>query len=195
MSQVKRAIMIFLSFSFLCGLVYPLMITAIAQIFFPHRAGGSLVMMDGRVAGSELIGQMFREPNYFHGRPSATEPAYNAAASSGSNLGPTNAKLLEQVKERIDKVRQENDLASFDAPVPADLVLTSASGLDPHISPASAMLQVQRVARERQLPESEVELLVSRHIERPLLEVWGQERVNVLKLNMALDRLKQERPQ
>jgi len=194
MSQVKRAVMIFLSFSFLCGLVYPLMITAIAQIFFPHRAGGSLVMMDGRVAGSELIGQMFREPNYFHGRPSATEPAYNAGASSGSNLGPTNAKLLEQVKERIDKVRQENDLASFDAPVPADLVLTSASGLDPHISPASAMLQVQRVARERQLPESEVESLVSRHIERPFLEVWGQERVNVLKLNMSLDRLKQERP-
>ncbi|MCX5834616.1 MAG: potassium-transporting ATPase subunit C, partial [Deltaproteobacteria bacterium] len=131
MSQVKRAVMIFLSFSFLCGLVYPLMITAIAQIFFPHRAGGSLVTMDGRVAGSELIGQMFREPNYFHGRPSATEPAYNAGASSGSNLGPTNAKLLEQVKERIDKVRQENDLASFDAPVPADLVLASASGLDP----------------------------------------------------------------
>ena len=194
MSQVKRAVMIFLSFSFLCGLVYPLMITAIAQVLFPHRAGGSLVMMDGRVAGSELIGQMFREPNYFHGRPSATEPAYNAGASSGSNLGPTNAKLLEQVKERIDKVRQENDLASFDAPVPADLVLTSASGLDPHISPASAMLQVQRVARERQLPESEVESLVSRHIERPFLEVWGQERVNVLKLNMALDRLKQERP-
>jgi len=194
MSQVKRAVMIFLSFSFLCGLVYPLMITAIAQIFFPHRAGGSLVMMDGRVAGSELIGQMFREPNYFHGRPSATEPAYNAGASSGSNLGPTNAKLLEQVKERINKVRQENDLASFDAPVPADLVLTSASGLDPHISPASAMLQVQRVARERQLPESEVESLVSRHIERPFLEVWGQERVNVLKLNMSLDRLKQERP-
>ena len=194
MSQVKHAVMIFLSFSFLCGLVYPLMITAIAQIFFPHRAGGSLVMMDGRVAGSELIGQMFREPNYFHGRPSATEPAYNAGASSGSNLGPTNAKLLEQVKERIDKVRQENDLASFDAPVPADLVLTSASGLDPHISPASAMLQVQRVARERQLPESEVESLVSRHIERPFLEVWGQERVNVLKLNMSLDRLKQERP-
>ena len=194
MSQMKRALMIFLSFSFLCGLVYPLMITAIAQVLFPHRAGGSLVIMDGRVAGSELIGQMFREPNYFHGRPSATEPAYNAGASSGSNLGPTNAKLLEQVKERIDKVRQENDLASFDAPVPADLVLTSASGLDPHISPASAMLQVQRVARERQLPESEVESLVSRHIERPFLEVWGQERVNVLKLNMSLDRLKQERP-
>ena len=194
MSQVKRAVMIFLSSSCLCGLVYPLMITAIAQIFFPHRAGGSLVMMDGRVAGSELIGQMFREPTYFHGRPSATEPAYNAGASSGSNLGPTNAKLLEQVKERIDKVRQENDLAPFDAPVPADLVLTSASGLDPHISPASAMLQVQRVARERQLPESEVESLVSRHIERPFLEVWGQERVNVLKLNMSLDRLKQERP-
>jgi len=194
MSQVKRAVMIFLSFSFLCGLVYPLIITAIAQVFFPHRAGGSLVIMDGRVAGSELIGQMFREPNYFHGRPSATEPAYNAGASSGSNLGPTNAKLLEQVKERIDKVRQENDLASFDAPVPADLVLASASGLDPHISPASAMLQVQRVARERRLPEPEVESLVSRHIERPLLEVWGRERVNVLKLNMALDRLKQERP-
>ena len=194
MSQVKRAVIVFLSFSFLCGLVYPLMITAIAQALFPHRAGGSLVMVDGRVAGSELIGQTFREPGYFHGRPSATAPAYNASASSGSNLGPTNAKLLEQVKERIGKVRSENDLASFDAPVPADLVLTSASGLDPHISPASAMLQVQRVASERGLPESEIESLVSRHVEWPLLGVWGRERVNVLKLNTALDKLKQERP-
>jgi K+-transporting ATPase ATPase C chain len=194
MSQVKRAIMIFLSLSFLCGLVYPLMMTTIAQVLFPHRAGGSLVMMDGRVAGSELIGQTFREHNYFHGRPSATVPAYDASASSGSNLGPTNAKLLEQVKERIEKVRQENGLVSSHAPVPADLVLTSASGLDPHISPASAMLQVQRVARERRLPASEIELLVSRHTERPLLEIWGRERVNVLKLNMALDKLKQERP-
>jgi K+-transporting ATPase ATPase C chain len=194
MSQVKRAIMIFLSFSFLCGLVYPLMITAASQVLFPYRANGSLVMMDGRVAGSELIGQMFERSSYFHGRPSITVPAYNASASSGSNLGPTNAKLVEQVKERIEKVRQENGLASSHAPVPPDLVLASASGLDPHISPASAMLQVQRVARERRLPESEVESLVSRHIERPLLQVWGQERVNVLKLNMALDRLKQERP-
>lgn len=194
MLQLKRAVIIFLSFSLLCGLVYPLMITAIAQALFPHQAGGSLVMMDGRVAGSELIGQMFRERNYFHGRPSATEPEYNAGASSGSNLGPTNTRLVDQVRERVEKVRRENGLASSAAPIPADLVLASASGLDPDISPASAMLQVQRVAGERRLPESEVESLVIRHTERPLLGVWGRERVNVLRLNRALDRMQQERP-
>jgi K+-transporting ATPase ATPase C chain len=194
MLPLKRAVIIFLSFSLLCGLVYPLMITAIAQALFPHQAGGSLVMVDGRVVGSERIGQMFREPKYFHGRPSATEPEYNAGASSGSNLGPTNARLLAQVKERMDNVRRENGLASSDMPIPADLVLASASGLDPDISPASAMLQVQRVARERRLPASEVEALVIRHMERPFLGVWGRERVNVLKLNMALDRMQQKGP-
>jgi K+-transporting ATPase ATPase C chain len=194
MLPLKRAVIIFLSFSLLCGLVYPLMITAIAQALFPHQAGGSLVMVDGRVVGSERIGQMFWEPKYFHGRPSATEPEYNAGASSGSNLGPTNARLLAQVKERMDNVRRENGLASSDMPIPADLVLASASGLDPDISPASAMLQVQRVARERRLPASEVEALVIRHMERPFLGVWGRERVNVLKLNMALDRMQQKGP-
>jgi K+-transporting ATPase ATPase C chain len=194
MLPLKRAVIIFLSFSLLCGLVYPLMITAIAQALFPHQAGGSLVMVDGRVVGSERIGQMFREPTYFHGRPSATEPEYNAGASSGSNLGPTNARLLAQVKERMDNVRRENGLASSDMPIPADLVLASASGLDPDISPASAMLQVQRVARERRLPASEVEALVIRHMERPFMGVWGRERVNVLKLNMALDRMQQKGP-
>jgi potassium-transporting ATPase KdpC subunit len=189
MLQVRCAVKVFLLFSFLCGLVYPLTITAVAQILFPYRANGSLVTVDSRVVGSELIGQMLGDPKYFHGRPSATDPAYNAGGSTGSNLGPSSARLLEEVKERIGKVRHENGL-TFQTPVPADLVLASASGLDPHISPKSAMLQVHRVAGERRVPDSEVEWLVGRHIEKPLLGLWGQETVNVLKLNMAMDAVK-----
>jgi K+-transporting ATPase ATPase C chain len=186
MSQIKQALVIFLSLSILCGLVYPILITAVAQILFPYAANGSPVTVDSRVVGSELIGQGFEGPNYFHGRPSATEPAYNAGGSAGSNLGPSSARLLAQTRERIEKVRQVNGLIS-DSPIPADLVLTSASGLDPHISPASAMLQVPRVARERRVPEPEIEKLIHRHLEKPLLGIWGRERINVLKLNMALD--------
>lgn len=189
MMQAKRAVKIFLLFSVLCGIVYPLAVTVVAQVLFPHRANGSLVTMDGRIVGSELIGQMFENPKYFHGRPSAADPAYNASGSTGSNFGPSSAKLLKEVKGRIENIRRENGLA-FQTPIPADLVLTSASGLDPHISPESAMLQVHRVAGERRMPDSEIKRLVVRHIEKPLLGLWGQETVNVLKLNIALDAIK-----
>jgi K+-transporting ATPase ATPase C chain len=190
MSQIKQALVVFLSLSVLCGLIYPLFMTVVAQGLFPHPANGSPVTADSRVVGSELIGQRFEDPKYFHGRPSATEPAYNAGGSAGSNLGPSSARLMEQVAERMKKVRQENGLTSRSS-VPADLVTASASGLDPHISPASAMLQVPRVARERRMPESEVKEMIVRHTEGPLLGIWGRERINVLKLNMALDRLTQ----
>ncbi|MCX5852299.1 MAG: potassium-transporting ATPase subunit KdpC [Deltaproteobacteria bacterium] len=186
MLQVKRAVIVFVSFSLLCGLVYPLGITAIAQILFPYQSRGSLLISGNQCIGSELIGQMFTSPKYFHGRPSATDPAYNAGGSAGSNLGPSSAQLLEQVKERIAEMRRENGLSPA-TPVPADMVLASASGLDPHISMRSAMLQVRRVAGERGLPEAEVELLLRHYVETPLLRMWGQERVNVLRLNMALD--------
>jgi len=188
--QLKRALILFVSLSFLCGLVYPLMITIVAQVLFPHRANGSLVVVGSRAVGSELIGQMFSGPEYFHGRPSATEPPYNASGSAGSNLGPSSALLMEQVKARVEKIRRENGMPS-DAPVPADLVLASASGLDPHISPESALLQVPRIARERRLAESDVASLLSRHVEKPFLGIWGRERINVLRLNMDLDNLKE----
>jgi K+-transporting ATPase ATPase C chain len=142
--------------------------------------------VNGTLVGSELIGQNFSSPGYFHGRPSAVD--YNAASSGGSNLGPTSAKLMEQVRQRVEKVRQENNL-SPDATVPADLVLASGSGLDPHISPAGALLQVQRVAKVRELSESKVRTLVEEHIEGQQYGLFGQERVNVLKLNIALDEL------
>jgi K+-transporting ATPase ATPase C chain len=186
MLQLRRAIIVFVSLSLLCGLVYPLGITAIAQILFPFQSRGSLLISGNQCIGSELIGQMFTSPKYFHGRPSSTDPAYNAAGSAGSNLGPSSASLLEQVEERIAQVSRENGLSST-AAIPADMVCASASGLDPHISIQSAMLQVRRVADERGLPESDIESLLSNHIEKPLWGIWGQERVNVLKLNMALD--------
>lgn len=191
MIQLRRAIIIFASFSLLCGLVYPLGITAVAQILFPYQSRGSLLISGDQCIGSELIGQMFTSPKYFHGRPSATDPAYNAGGSAGSNLGPSSARLLEQVKERISQVRLENGLSPA-TPVPADMVLASASGLDPHISMQSAILQVRRIAHERGLHESDVALLLKHHIEKPLWGMWGQERVNVLKLNMALDVLEQD---
>lgn len=165
---------------------YTFFITGVAQLTFPYQANGSLLYVDGKVVGSELIGQSFTSPGYFHGRPSARN--YDAEDSGGSNLGPTSAKLMEQVRQRVEQVRRENGLAP-DAPVPADLVLASGSGLDPHISPESALLQVARVAKARGLPESEVKALVERHIEPPQFGVLGADKVNVLKLNIALDEL------
>ena len=165
---------------------YTLVITGIAQIIFPYQANGSLLYVDGELVGSELIGQKFESLGYFHGRPSGRH--YDTEDSGGSNLGPTSAKLMEQVKERIEKVRKENGLAP-DAMVPPDLVLTSGSGIDPHISPESAFLQVDRVAKARNLTETEVRALVGKYVEQPQFGVLGATKVNVLKLNIALDEL------
>jgi potassium-transporting ATPase KdpC subunit len=191
MRSVKQAMKVFVIFSVLCGVVYPLLITVVSQFLFPWRSNGSIMTSGNQSLGSELIGQNFDSPNYFHGRPSATDPAYNASGSAGSNLGPSNARFFEEVIERIKQVRKENRLPS-DTRIPADLVLASASGLDPHISVESAMLQVKRVAKERSLSEAKVEEIARQHIEHPFLGIWGQPRVNVLKLNLAMDKLKGE---
>jgi K+-transporting ATPase ATPase C chain len=191
MRHVKQAILVFVVFSVLCGLVYPVAITTVSRFLFPWRSYGSIMTSGNQIFGSELIGQKFDSPKYFHGRPSATDPAYNASASSGSNFGPSNAKFFEVVMKRIELVRRENGLPS-NTPVPADLVLASASGLDPHISVESARLQVKRIARERGLSEAEVEKMVRQHTAHRFMGIWGQPRVNVLRLNLALDLLKGE---
>lgn len=188
MKLLSRAFLLLLVMTLLTGIIYPLTVTGLAQVLFPRQANGSLVSLDGNPVGSALIGQNFADPKYFHGRPSvAGQDGYDATASSGSNLGPTNKTLLEGVAKQLEQIRSDNGL-SQDSPVPADLVTASASGLDPHISPLAALFQVPRVARERQLPEQEVRQLVERHIESPQLGVLGESRVNVLLLNMDLDK-------
>jgi len=184
--EIKTAMLLFIAFSLLTGLIYPLFMTGIIQTAIPEKASGSMVAVDGRVIGSELIGQNFSGPGYFHGRPSAV--GYMANGSGGSNLGPTSNKLMEETQKRIEYVRLENELSS-DIPVPADLVLTSGSGLDPHISAEGAMLQVPRIAKFRGLPELEVRTLVNQSVEPIYLGTFGQDRVNVLRLNIGLDRL------
>ena len=186
--EIRIAVSLFVAICVL-QLVYILFVTVVAQITMPDKANGSLLYVDGKVVGSELIGQSFTSPGYFHGRPSAVD--YDSAESGGSNYGPTSAELMKQVRQRIERVRRENGLPP-DAPVPADLVLASGSGLDPHISVEGTMLQVPRVATARGLPESEVKMLVDQHIEPPQLGFLGQKRVNVLKLNLALDELTRE---
>ena len=184
--DLKTAMLLFIAFSLLTGLIYPLFMTGVIQIAMPKQASGSLIVVDGKIVGSELIGQNFTSPSYFHGRPSAVNYAGNG--SGASNFGPTNKNLMEQVRQRISEVRTENNLSS-NATVPSELVLTSGSGLDPHISMEGAMLQVPRVANARGIPESEVKVLVYQHIEPAQFGIMGQERVNVLNLNLALDKL------
>jgi K+-transporting ATPase ATPase C chain len=189
LKEIRTAALLFIAFSLLTGLIYPLLITAITQITMPERANGSLIVLDGRVIGSELIGQNFSSPGYFHGRPSAVD--YRANGSGASNLGPTSATLISQVRGRIEQIRSENNLTE-NASVPADLVLSSGSGLDPHISMDGAMLQVPRVARARGLPESEIKVLIYQYAEPAQFGLLGEDRVNVLSLNIALDDLARE---
>ena len=184
-----RALIMLLVMTLLTGFIYPMAVTGLAQLLFADKANGSMIERDGKSLGSTLIGQNFNSPRYFHGRPSAAgNDGYDAAASSGSNLGPTNKVLIAQVFKQAEKVRVENELGQESA-VPADLVTASASGLDPHISPEAALLQITRVARERQLSEQEVRRLVERHIESPQLGILGESRVNILLLNLELDKI------
>ncbi|MCA1433243.1 K(+)-transporting ATPase subunit C [Bradyrhizobium sp. BRP20] len=195
--EIRPAIVLLLALTVITGLAYPLAMTGIAGALFPVQAQGSLIEKDGKVIGSALIGQEFKDDKYFHGRPSATLapdpndstktlPApYNAANSGGSNLGPTSKALADRLKEDVDKLRTENPNAS----VPVDLVTTSASGLDPDISPEAAQFQVPRVAKARNLPDGQVRQLVAANTEGRLLGFLGEPRVNVLALNLALDRI------
>lgn len=190
--QLRPAFITLLLLTLTVGVVYPLAITAIGQVAFPHQADGSLIRIDGQVIGSELIGQAFDDPHYFWGRPSATGPfPYNAAASSGSNLGPSNDALTEAVQARIDLLGAADQALGINntAPVPVDLVTASGSGLDPHISPAAADYQALRVARARGLDVEEVRSLLAEHTEGRQLGFLGEPRVNVLELNLALDAL------
>jgi len=187
MTHLRPALILLVVLTVVTGVIYPVVVTVIAQVVFPHQANGSLIVKDGKVVGSALIGQPFDDPKYFWGRPSATTPfPYNAASSSGSNLSPTNPALVKSVQERVDALRAADP--GNTAPVPVDLVTASGSGLDPHISPAAALYQVSRVAKARKLDPSVVRDLVERHTEGRQLGFLGEPRVNVLALNLDLDR-------
>lgn len=184
-SLLLKATALFVQMTLLCGVAYPLLVTGVAHLAFAHRAGGSLVVDgDGRTRGSALIGQQFERPGYFWGRPSATTPPYHAAASTGSNLGPTNEALTRAARARIEALRNADPQTEL---VPVDLVTSSGSGLDPHVSPAAAAAQVHRVASARGAREDEVRALVTRYTEGRTFGVLGAPRVNVLLLNIALD--------
>lgn len=187
-AQLRSTLVLFGLLTLLTGVVYPLAVTLLAQLFFSHQANGSILVQDGHDAGSALIGQPFSSERYFWGRPSSTVPVpYNAGSSAGSNLGPTNPALLQLVRARIERLRRAHP--EQDGPVPVDLVTASASGLDPHISPAAAEYQVTRVARVRGRPVAEIQHLMEAHTEGRTFGMLGEPRVNVLKLNLELDRL------
>jgi K+-transporting ATPase ATPase C chain len=184
--QILPGIRIKLLFTLLLGVIYPLAITGVSQAIFPHQANGSLIEKNGKVIGSELIGQNFTKPEYFQPRPSAAgNDGYDPTASGGSNYGPTNQKLVDRVKASIAKFRKDNP--DYTGPLPADLVTASASGLDPHISPDSAAAQAARVAKARGVSLDQMNQLIAQSTEGPDLGVLGEARVNVLKLNLALD--------
>ena len=185
-AHFKPALLMLLVWTLITGVLYPALVTSLGQLLFPRQANGSLIVKDGKALGSELIGQPFSDPKYFWGRPSATAPhPYNAGASSGSHLGPTNPALIEAVKGRVEALKDADPGNS--APAPADLATASGSGLDPHISPAAAAYQAARVARARQLAEPMVRELVAQHTEGRQFGFLGEPRVNVLQLNLALD--------
>lgn len=191
--HLRTALILFVLLTLLTGIVYPALVTLVAQAVFPHQANGSVLVRDGKAVGSELIGQQFDDPRYFWGRPSSTGPTpYNAASSTGSNLGPTNPDLLKAVRDRVEALRKAHP--DQIGPVPGDLVTASASGLDPHISPAAAEYQVTRVAKARGLSPEKVRRLVIDHTESRTLGVLGEPRVNVLRLNLALDNLDTTQP-